>query len=136
MAQVVKVVREARNRFRSAIMNPNDNSGWVLEYVLGRVTTPARGYIFAFKSTDAAEEWLRHETSDRYLYHMLRCEAEIVDDSPLMSQHFHPDDMSKFWNKVEDDPQEATWEYSAAPWGTVWCKNVKPIEVMHYGDRL
>ena len=128
---IYKVVRETQQNgiYHSAVMNPQEDGEWCLEYKIGEVTNPIRGsYIYAFKQLERAEYFISHNhgdpVSDPPLV-IFECEAEVTEDAlPLLAYSFSPVSYERFWKREGTDG-------AYAPLGSVWCKwvkLVKPVE--------
>ena len=91
-------------------------------YTIGKVTKPKFGYLYAFKSLFHAMDF-----SENYSpYVIFKCEALTVRDEPSLRRISIP--FKEWWELKLGGykPDEVL-----APEGTIWCKWIKPIEIVN-----
>ena len=123
---VYKVVAIRLGKFVSAIMNHEDNPGWMLEYTIGEITYPKVGYIYAFKDLDPSWRFIKNDMFTRGSIEVLKCEGEFVDASPKASFSFLPQNLEKFWSNLNVLEKKGSERW--APEGSVWCEWIKHYE--------
>ena len=135
---VYKVVGVVGKKYKSVAVHQNMKD-WMVWYKIGKQTKPKQKgtYLYAFTSERLAKKWMRSQLFEARKegkrvpnWKVLKSEAETVKDKPMMATTNYlavlfiggNELLSSFWKDGKF--------FSGAPEGTIWCKWIKPLEVI------